>query len=279
MGDRWRAGRVWASALALTLVLGACGGGGPRTERAAPTPVTTAQIATYCDKVVAIETDVGPDEDFSKLTPAQQAEASKKFVRKKIQPLAHEIQGVAPAPIRADIDVLVRAVDEVAETGDFEAAFRRPEVERASAVVHRHDLSACGFRRVDVTTADYAFQGLPPTLPPGRTSFELTNTGTEVHELAVLKKKDGVTEPFDAILALPEEQAMTKVTFKGSNEGRPGEPDVYLVQELERGSYAVVCFLPVGSTPEATEAARRTGRGPEGPPHFSRGMKAEFTVA
>jgi hypothetical protein len=40
----------------------------------------------------------------------------------------------------------------------------------------------------------------------------------------------------------------------------------------------MVCFIPVGSTPEADKAAQDAGRDVEGPPHFTRGMKAEFTV-
>ena len=278
MGDRCRAGVFSTVVLALSLGLAACGGGESRAPRATATSVTSPEVATYCEKVEAIETETGPEEDFSKLTPEQQREETKKYVRKKIQPLAHEIRGLAPAAIRPDIEVLVGAVDQVVETGDFEGVFGRPEVKRASAVVHRHDLSACGFRRVDVTAVDYSFQGLPSTLPAGTVSFELFNTGKEVHELAVLKKKDGVTETFDAILALPEEQAMTKVTFEGGTQARPQEPDVYVLQQLERGSYAVVCFVPVGTTPEAADAASRTGKQPEGPPHFTQGMKAELTV-
>ena len=276
--DRCRTGLFPTVVLAVSLGLAACGGGESRPPGAAATTVVSPEVAAYCEKVEAIETESGPEEDFSKLTPQQQAEETKKYVRKKIQPLAHEIRGLAPAAIRSDVEVLVRAVDEVVETGDFEGVFGRPDVERASAIVHRHDLSACGFRRVDVTAVDYAFQGLPPTLPAGTASFELANTGTEVHEIIFLKKKDGVTESFDAILALPEEQAMTTVTFKGATQARPGEPDVYVLQQLERGSYAVVCFVPVGTTPEAAEAAARTGQEPAGPPHFTRGMKAELTV-
>ena len=44
-------------------------------------------------------------------------------------------------------------------------------------------------------------------------SFKFTNEGAEDHELAIARKNDGVTESFDELLALPEEEAMTKVTF------------------------------------------------------------------
>jgi hypothetical protein len=41
--------------------------------------------------------------------------------------------------------------------------------------------------------------------------------------------------------------------------------------DLTSGSYAAVCFIPVGSVDEETEA--------DGPPHFTQGMKTEFTVS
>lgn len=40
----------------------------------------------------------------------------------------------------------------------------------------------------------------------------------------------------------------------------------------------MVCFIPVGTTPEAEKAAEESGKEIEGPPHFTRGMKGEFTV-
>ena len=44
------------------------------------------------------------------------------------------------------------------------------------------------------------------------------------------------------------------------------------------GDYVVVCFIPVGSTPEAIAEAEASGVEVEGPPHFTQGMFQEFTV-
>lgn len=48
--------------------------------------------------------------------------------------------------------------------------------------------------------------------------------------------------------------------------------------DLEPGRYGALCFLPVGSTPEAVAAAEESGEEIDAPPHFTQGMLTEFTV-
>jgi hypothetical protein len=60
---------------------------------------------------------------------------------------------------------------------------------------------------IAVTAQDYHFEGLPSSVPAG-TSLTQTNAGHEVHELLVVRKNDGVTDSFDELLALPEEEAL-----------------------------------------------------------------------
>ncbi|MGH9156458.1 MAG: hypothetical protein ACRD1K_11635 [Acidimicrobiales bacterium] len=276
-----RSARLAVVALALGLGLAGCGGGDDVATEPTDDTGTATTVATvaYCEKILAVETAPEPDIDFEALSPEQQKEAAKKYAGDVYVPLALEVQKVAPAAVKADIDILVAAITEVASTGDFEGVFDRPAVTAAYTSSHRYDLATCGWRKVDVTAVDYGFQGVPATVAAGTTSFDLKNAGKEHHELALLKKKDGVTETFDQIFELPEEQGMTKVSFKGSDDGLPGETGLYVVENLDKGSYAIVCFLPVGSTPEAEKAAKASGKELQGPPHFTRGMKAEFTVA
>lgn len=59
--------------------------------------------------------------------------------------------------------------------------------------------------------------------------------------------------------------------------GEPGDDD-YFVADLEEGEYIALCFIPVGLTPEAAAAVEEGGEEPQGPPHFTQGMRAEFTV-
>jgi hypothetical protein len=111
----------------------------------------------------------------------------------------------------------------------------------------------------------------------GPVSFDLSNEGKELHELVLVKKNDSTTETFDQLLELPEEQAQKKTTTVASAFAEPGGTD-YAVVDLEPGEYLAVCFIPVGFTPEAAAAAETSGTEPSGPPHFTEGMRAEFTV-
>ena len=117
---------------------------------------------------------------------------------------------------------------------------------------------------------DYSFNGLPTSVPAG-TSLTLTNEGAELHEMIVVRKNDGVTESFDELLALPEEEALTKVTTVGVLFAAPGEtasmgmgatgaPSAMTSIALgEEGEYFALCFIPQGTTemPDFAAAPRQ----------------------
>jgi hypothetical protein len=158
----------------------------------------------------------------------------------------------------------------VGTSGDY-TVFEDPKVAEAEANVHAYDLANCGWASVDVTTVDYEFEDLPASIAAGPTSFEISNEGTDVHEVVLMRKNDGVTLTAEELVALPEEEAMTKATFIGvGGPTVPGSSD-YLVADLEPGNYVVLCFLPVGMK-------AMDGPPPDGPPHFMEGMVAELTV-
>ena len=228
-------------------------------------------IEAYCAKTLEIETLPEPEVDFETASPEEQAEAVKAYAAEEMTPIAEEIRAAAPEEVAADIEVLVGAVEELTETGDFEAVFGTPAVEEASDNAHAFDLENCGWEQVDVTGVDYAFEGLDGSIPAGATSFEFTNDteNGEFHELVVFRKNDDTTESIQELLELPQEEAMTKVTEAGGTFAEPGDSE-YFVTELEPGDYAAVCFIPVGASPENEEG--------NGPPHFVQGMVTEFTV-
>lgn len=148
--------------------------------------------------------------------------------------------------------------------------------------------------QITVTGYEYAFGDLPSSVPVG-TSLAFTNTGDEVHELLLARKNDGVTESLEELLALPEEEALQKVTIVGPLLAAPGEtaafgigltgpePMTALVVEQE-GEYLALCAIPQGLTelPDfgaAPASAGATGsQAPQGPPHFVLGMYQAFTV-
>ena len=123
---------------------------------------------------------------------------------------------------------------------------------------------------MEVKAADYAFQGVPNELDRGVTSFEFENGGTEVHEMVLFRRNDGVTETVEQLLAMPEEEVETKTTMVAATGGAPGATE-YAIAELSEGTYAMLCFVPEGTTSEDAYT--------DGQPHFMRGMVFEFSVA
>jgi hypothetical protein len=274
-------GQVWLVVfLILALSLTACGGGEAGKEKegkASPkaTGAAAGDIEEYCENFLAIET-AQPDIDFE-APPEQVAEGGREFARQTLRPLADKIVASAPEEVSDEIAVLNQGVSEMERTGDFEV-FEKPELKEADEAADAYNVENCGWKQVSVVASDYAFGGVSPELQAGVTSFELSNNGTEHHEMVIHRKNDGVSETFDQLLALPQDQLEMKVTFAGYADAHPNEEGGHALADLKPGEYSMVCFIPVGSTPEAEKAAQESGKEIDGPPHFTRGMKTEFTV-
>ena len=126
---------------------------------------------------------------------------------------------------------------------------------------------------VTVTAVDYAFSGIGSEVAAG-TTFSFVNEGTEVHELAIVRRNEGVTDSWEDILAMTEEESAELVTFVGQLMAEPGEEADGTLTVDEAGEYFAVCFIPVGVTSldEMPDASAM------GAPHFTQGMQMEFTV-
>ena len=143
---------------------------------------------------------------------------------------------------------------------------------------------------VAVHAVDYAYKGVPATLPAGETRFSFTNDSKgEGHEMELFRINDGVNDSFDQILAEDEQNQQKqaqpdqgqpnqgqqdqnqeppppKMTFFASSGADPGDSArMDLIGNLPAGRYGMVCFIPVANDQSHT-------------PHYKKGMKAEFTV-
>jgi len=131
-----------------------------------------------------------------------------------------------------------------------------------------------------VVGVEYAFEGAPATVPVG-TELGFRNDGQEVHEMAVFRRNDDVTQSFEDILALPPDEGIKLVTEAGVVFAAPGETAEETVTVDQPGDYVMLCFVPVGMTeipsldPNASPAVTP---GAQGPPHFTQGMIQTFTV-
>ena len=174
----------------------------------------------------------------------------------------------APPDIADAVDVAAPALQE-----DGPAAFDDPAVQEAIGEIDDFALNDCGYEKVEATLEDYAFTGIPDEIETGTVAFELTNEGTEVHEMIVFRFKGD--ETLDEILELPEEEAMERVTTVGFGFALPDEITPAFIQFKKTGRYAAICTLPVGATdPEQIETLFEAGAAP----HFTEGMATEFEV-
>ncbi len=68
---------------------------------------------------------------------------------------------------------------------------------------------------ITVVAKDYHYEGLPTTVPVG-TTITLDNQGSEVHEIVIVRRNDGVTQTWDELLAMSQDQAFQYITPVGS---------------------------------------------------------------
>lgn len=273
--QRQRFGRGLAAVAIVALIAAGCGDDDDSDSEADAAGASTdtgdgSNVEAYCDAVLDVETAPPPDVDFEAATPEEQAAALRAYAE-TVQPLVAKTLDVVPAEIADEGEVAAQAFADMAETGD-PSATEQPDVVAAFETLHAFDLENCGWTRQDVTATEYAFAGLPDELAAGPVSFELSNDGTELHELQLFRRNDGVTEPVEELLALPQEQAMSKVTPVGSGAFAPPGDSGYMVVDLDAGDYIALCFIPTGMTSEDQPPA------PDAPPHMAHGMVAEISV-
>ncbi len=284
--------RAVAGLASATLLLGlaACGGdddssdttaaaattAAPETTAAAATtaaPETTAAAATTAapETTAAAETTVpgAADVDIDAFCQAELAAeaATSSEDPSAAGPAFDALLAVAPPEVKPAVEAVITA----ASSGDTDS----DEFNDNYATMITFVKDNCGFGDLEVTTKEYEFGGVPPTLDAGPVVVTNNNIGTEFHEVLVLRVNDGVTESVEEIVALPEEEALTKASVLGVAFAAPGATG-YAAMDLEPGHYATICFLPVGATPE-NMAAIDAGTF-EGAPHFTQGMLTEFDV-
>src|SRR3546814_7465974 len=88
----------------------------------------------------------------------------------------------------------------------------------------------------------------------------------EPHEMVLFRRNDGVDDPIEDLLALPEDEVMSKVSMAGVVFADAPGSEAAAMLDLEPGSYVAICFIP-------------TGGAEDGPPHIVGGMVAEFDAA
>ena len=127
-----------------------------------------------------------------------------------------------------------------------------------------------------ITLIEMTFDGLPTEVPAGQHVWQVTNGGTQLHEMAIYQMAPGV--PAAAIIAsmtappaspaaeAPAAAESEPEPFVAGTGAAPMSPGATNFVELDAqpGEYLVVCFVPDAET---------------GMPHAMMGMITSFTVA
>src|SRR3546814_20120909 len=68
-----------------------------------------------------------------------------------------------------------------------------------------------------VSGIDSGFEGIPAEIDAGRVAIRFTNDTEhdEPHEMVLFRRNDGVDDPIEDLLALPEDEVMSKVSMAG----------------------------------------------------------------
>jgi len=214
-----------------------------------------------------------------------------------LDPLWSDVEASAPEEFADQIEELGASIDDLGE-GDPEA-FNADETATTYFSMVSDSLDGCVDEIVEITGVDYAFTGVPETIPAGPIGMRFTNSTQkdEQHEFIIFKKAEGETRTVEEILNDPATQEQGPGEFAGAVFATPGTTAGTFL-DLAPGEYIAVCFIPVGSgdhemPDESAEDGGEDqaaddqpegeggGEGDEagGPPHFVEGMVAEFTVA
>jgi hypothetical protein len=186
------------------------------------------------------------------------------YAQKTLAPIGADLVENFTGKNAAAAKTINTAIESIVADGD-PSVLESPDVTAAQTTIGSAVHSKCDLQAVDIEAVEYAFVDAPTSLKSGRVSFALQNKGVEDHEMVLFKRADGVTDSIDDLLALPEDELMSKVAFTGVTFGAPGTTN-YVAVDLEPGTYFLLCFLPQGG-------------GEDGPPHFMAGMKHTLEVA
>jgi len=262
---------VGGAAVVLAATMVGCGSDDDSGDTAASATTSSeaaADPAEFCETAVDTEAAVlvGPEVDFETATP-EEIQAALEEYGAQLEPQLAELEEAAPDDVSDHVTTLTGLVRESLASGD-DTAFEQPAFIEADNGIDEYMLAECGYEQLEATGVNYEYEGLPDTVPAGVVAVTFSNEGDELHEIGVARINDDVTLPVEQVLALPEEQIFASLQLAGIAFAAPGESETTFMR-MEPGRYGAACFVPQGTTHD-TEGT--------GPPHFTLGMFAEFTV-
>jgi hypothetical protein len=192
-------------------------------------------------------------------------------VRTALTPL----EATAPPELTADVSSFTGAIRSALDSGDNPTI--EPTFSDDAAAVNAYRFSSCAYQVADVTLLEYEFTGLPKTFEPGIVAFRVTNTGTEVHELALARLR--TAEAFKKSLGRDEPEQGSKLRYVAQTLVEPDGTN-YLFVEVKAGRYGAACHIPTGteSVDDLGSESEHGGHGDGAEPHWEEGMVSTFRV-
>jgi S-formylglutathione hydrolase FrmB len=147
---------------------------------------------------------------------------------------------------------------------------------------------------VEVGGVEYAYTGLPTSLPAG-SKLTFRNDGAEVHEMVVVRVADDTTETLEELLAIdaegrnPAKEGLVEFISDQRFIAAPGTTAQGTLPLQREGRYIAVCFIPQGLTDISlvpllgpgtvlADAPAEVQAIMANPLHHKLGMIQEFTV-
>jgi hypothetical protein len=230
---------------------------GVTPSAAQPTPEVTA----FCD--AALKTDKAAEKVLTERPKQKDIQAFDSGLT--------EMESTAPPAVATNVQAAAALVRTAIQ--ERKDPFDDPSFEQNFNAINEYRYTSCGYRQLDVTGIEYEFQGLPKTLPAGTVAIRFTDTGAELHELAIyrMKTKDSLKK----VVGLSEKEQSKKLEPVGGTFAMQNQTSFTIAELTKPGRYAVICHLPVGSTSvEAAEEAEHDH--PKS--HAQEGMYATITV-
>ena len=224
--------------------------------QAQPTP----DVKAFCDAGLKV------DQAFAAAGQSNRPPTKKQ--QQAIEQALTQAQNVAPPEIAADVQSIAGLIQSAIQSQQDPS--QNPTFEQNLSTINQYRYNSCGYKQVQVTGIEYEFQGLPKTLPAGKTAIQLTDTGAELHMLDLFRIK--TKDPLKKLLALPQKDVAKKVQDLGSADVTTLGGTAYVFADLKPGRYGAACFFPVGAT---SLDALRNGKGA---PHWKEGMYQEVKV-
>ena len=221
-----------------------------------PTPDATA----FCDAGLKVDKAFAAAGESNKPPTKKQQQAIEQSLTQALN--------VAPSEVAADVQSIQGIIQSALQSKQDPS--ENPTFLQNLSSINQYRYNSCGYNQVPVTGIEYEFQGLPKTLPAGKTAIQLTDTGAELHMLDLfrIKTKDSLKK----LLALPQKDVAKKVQDIGSADVTTLGGSAYVFADLKPGRYGAACFFPVGAT--SLDALRNS----KGAPHWKEGMYQEVKV-